>query len=78
MIKIKHLSGNAYILLHKELGDRWEISVDDCDEDLDILDVTLAPEVIMKVRPLTKDVVFELGGKKVMIDMSEYREIIIE
>ena len=75
MIQIKHLSGNTYDLLNVELGDRWCISIDDCDEDLDILDVTLAPEVIMKVRPVTKDVIFELGWRRVMIDTSEFKEI---
>lgn len=75
MIKITHLSGDTYDLLKTELGDRWCISIDDCDEDLDILDVTLAPEVIMKVRPLTKDVIFELGWRRVMIDTSEFKEI---
>lgn len=76
MIKIIHLKGDTYSLLIQELGDPF-ISVDDCDEDLDVLDVTLSPAVIMKVNPTTKSVTFDRGGWKVMIDFSEFKEITI-
>ena len=80
MIKIIHLSGDAFTLLVQELGDPF-ISVDDCDEDLDVLDVTLSPDVIMKVNTATKShnksVIFERGGWNVMIDFSEFKEITI-
>lgn len=75
MIKIKSLDGHAFELLDIEFGAKWLIVIDDCNEDADTLDVTLAPEVILKAKPLTHDIIFELGGKKVMIDTNEFKEI---
>lgn len=78
MIEIKRLNGDAYSLIVRELGMECFISIDDCDEDLDVLDVTLSRDVIFKARLYTDDIVFDLRGKKVMINTSEFKEIIIK
>ena len=76
MIKIIHLNGDTFTTLVQGLGNPF-LSVDDCDEDLDVLDVTLSPDVIMKVNPTTKSVTFDRGGWKVMIEFWEFKEITI-
>lgn len=77
MIKIKGLNGNAFDLLNCEFDSKWLISIDDCDEDLDILDVTMSDMIMMKVNQLTKSITFDLTGRKVMIDTNEFKEITV-